>query len=255
MSKLLGDGPITGVDSLAVDWAAVHMLWEVDAIEEIAVQIQHGGKAHGFPLGGGARPGMDHGTINQNFLVQMGFKVLNGQMGPQFHGHQRVIATEREAQELQLVVGILNGIRRQSGQCKIFVSWLEEQSLWSLLFLDLGLEYGLPEHFFLGYPKTPKGIDAHQDGQLFHGNGHPIDKIIKISELPVKLPFGQQPLDQGTFQVFQLSKPKIYVPPIDHIDMVAQVDAGWVEGASPHFCLMDVEFGVEVGRASCRERV
>src|SRR5690606_19217421 len=42
----------------------------------------------------------------------------------------------------------------------------------------------------------------------------------------------------------QLSKPKIYVPPIDHIDMVAQVDAGWVEGASPHFCLMDVEFGV-----------
>src|SRR5690606_19722267 len=110
--------------------------------------------------------------------------------------------------------------------------------------MGLGLEHGLPEHFFLGHPKDTKGIDTHQYGQLFDGNRNTIDKVIKIPELAMELPFVEDALDDQTFQTPKLSQSQIDMLPIDDIDMVTAVDTGRMDDSAPHLGLVYIEFGI-----------
>ena len=115
----------------------------------------------------------------------MGFKITGGQPTLYLVVHELIIPAQRKTQEFQLIVCILNGMGRQVRQCKIPVVGFEQHSLDCFLSMGLGLEHGLPKYLFLGHAKAAKGIDTHQNGQLFDGNRDTIDKVIKILIDPV----------------------------------------------------------------------
>src|SRR5690606_35749042 len=110
--------------------------------------------------------------------------------------------------------------------------------------IGTGLEHRMPEDFLFGHPETTEGIDTHQYGELFDGYRYPVDKIIKVPELAMELPFGQQALDDRPFEVPQVSQPQVDVTAMDDIDVVAEVDTGRKDSCAPHFGLMGIEFHI-----------
>src|SRR5690606_5862726 len=69
----------------------------------------------------------------------------------------------------------------------------------------------IPQQFIFIYSRKPESIDPYKQAQLFNSNIHPVSKIIKRSELPVKIPVLNNALGGALFQFFEIAKSQVYV--------------------------------------------